>query len=295
MIHESGICFQIQRFSIHDGPGIRTTVFLKGCPLSCSWCHNPEGRSGRPEIHLLEERCIRCGACVEVCPEPGAEAAPAKCIRCGLCAEVCPTEARRLVGRAYRVDELMEEVERDRPFYEESGGGVTFSGGEPLLQGEFLLACLDACRARGLHAAVDTCGFAPADLVREVGRRARLILYDLKSLDTRMHEEATGVPLAPILENLVLLDAEDVEVWIRMPVLPGLNTDDEAIDALGGFLARTHRCRRVHLLPYHAHGAAKYARASVPAPTGFAVPTEDQMTHVAERLARFGLDVRRGG
>jgi pyruvate formate lyase activating enzyme len=307
---ETGICFQVQRYATHDGPGIRTTVFLKGCPLACPWCHNPEGRLDTPEVHLLPDRCIACGSCIAVCPDPPDDptdtAAPSaaayftaprpRCIRCGACVEACPTEARRLVGRVVTVAELLDQVERDRPFYEVSGGGVTFSGGEPMLQASFLIASLEGCHRRGLHAAVDTCGYAEPVTVLEVARLAHLILYDLKTLDEDRHREATGVALRPIVRNLQVLDGTGVEVWIRVPLIPGMNDDDRSLDTLGRFVRSLQRIRRVHLLPYHRVGFQKYERMHLAYDlAGVEPPTSARIAAAAERLAGFGLDARIGG
>lgn len=299
----TGVCFQVQRYATHDGPGIRTTVFLKGCPLACPWCHNPEGRSAAPELQLLPERCFACGSCLEVCPTrprpPAADVftAPRRgCIRCGACVEACPTEARRMVGRVVAVDDLLDQVERDRPFFEQSGGGITFSGGEPMQQSSFLIACLEGCRERRLHAAVDTCGYAERETLREVARRADLILYDLKTLDAQRHREVTGVPLEPILQNLRALDGAAVEVWVRVPLIPGMNDGDRDLDALGRFMRSLRRIRRIHLLPYHRVGAQKYERLRLAYTlAALAPPTRARVAAAAERLAAFGLDVRMGG
>lgn len=263
----TGTVFNVQRYSIHDGPGIRTTAFLKGCPLSCTWCHNPEGLSAEPEILVVADRCVTCLACMDACPSPPPVSAPegdgkdrALCVRCGACANACVPGARRLVGRQVSVSELVEELERDRPFYEESGGGVTFSGGEPLMQGEFTLACLGECRSRGLSTAVDTCGFADRALLREVAGSTDLFLYDLKVLDDAGHRELTGAPVEPILENLRELDAIGADVTIRFPLIPGITDERDNIEALGTFVRSLERIRQVHVLPYHKTASDKYAR-----------------------------------
>jgi pyruvate formate lyase activating enzyme len=313
----AGICFDIQRFSIHDGPGIRTTVFLKGCPLTCPWCHNPEGRTPGPEIHLFPDRCIACGTCHDVCPTDD----PARCLRCGECAEKCPADARRLVGRTWNAAELVAEVERDRPFFEQSGGGVTFSGGEPLAQPEFLIACLRGCRERGLHTAIDTCGYANPEILLEVARHTDLFLYDLKILDEEQHLRRTGVPLAPILANLRALDEAGARIWIRTPILPGVNDDDAAIDALATVAAGLSHSPPIHLLPYHRLGLDKAGRlrpeALAATPTEspraespaalreeplaarqaepFAAPRSERLEAIVGRLAARGLHVKIGG
>ena len=181
----SGMVFNIMRFSVHDGPGIRTTVFLKGCPLECAWCHNPEAIAGTPGVVYRPERCIACGDCVDACPHHAIresdarfDALPELCARCGTCAEACAAEARELIGRSMSVDDVMREIERDAPFYRESGGGVTFSGGEPLLQHRFLVRLLGACAGAGFHTVVDTSGYASPDVLERVAGLTDLFLYD---------------------------------------------------------------------------------------------------------------------
>ena len=295
-----GLCFDIQRYSLHDGPGIRTTIFLKGCPLSCPWCHNPESLDRRAEIRLVAARCIRCGACHEACPmhlaEPGTAPDPRRCLRCGACAAACPTLARQLVGRTLTVAGFLDAVETDRPFYDESGGGVTFSGGEPLLQWRFLVACLAAARERELHTAVDTSGFASLGTVRRVAALADLFLFDLKVLDEERHRRFTGVPLGPILRNLRALDAAGAQVWLRMPLVPGCNDDRANLEAAGRLVAGLTHVRRLHLLPYRALGEDKLARLGrEPRMDGLRPPTPQAVQDAAGLLRSFGIDVHVGG
>ncbi|MCU0305526.1 MAG: glycyl-radical enzyme activating protein [Thermoanaerobaculales bacterium] len=302
--HAHGVAvFNIQRCSVHDGPGIRTTVFLKGCPLRCDWCHNPESLDGEPEVAISGERCIACGACVDACPESGG-VRPARgpdwddgtCRRCGACAEACPGEARELIGEPRAVAELVAELERDRPFFDASGGGVTFSGGEPLCHPSFLAACLEACRERGLHTAVDTSGFAPARVMREIARRADVLLYDLKHLDPEAHRRHTGVDNAVILDNLRELSAGGAELWIRFPLVPGFNDDPDHLDALAAFVGSLPGRHPVFVLPYHAAGADKWRRLGKPGPpVEHRPPTDAELAAVAERLRSHDLDVRLTG
>lgn len=304
----TGFVFNIQRFSIHDGPGIRTTVFMKGCPLHCWWCHNPEGRDPKPAVSMLPERCIECGACVGICPNgiavPLALNASGRtnghrCTVCGSCAEVCPSGARTIVGRSYTVADIMKEIDKDRIFYDESAGGVTFSGGEPLSpkpNADFLLACLEACRDRGYHRVVDTSGFAPRETILAVARLTDLFLYDLKLLDERRHRQYVGVSSHPILENLKALSRMGSNVWIRIPLIPGINDDEENLDQTGFFIASLDRPYPVHVLPYHKVGGDKYRRLGEDYALSHLEPPEREHTEAAaERLRSFGLKVKIGG
>ncbi len=298
-----GVVFNVQRCSIHDGPGVRTTVFLKGCPLSCGWCHNPESRAFATELAVRGDLCMACGACVDACPggEEGARPGTAitggaPCARCGACVAVCPSGARDLLGTELEAAELVVQVERDRPFFAASGGGVTFSGGEPLAQARFLLACLQACRARGLHTAVDTCGHADPAAMRAAADGADLLLFDLKLADPEAHRRHTGVDNALILANLAAASAAAAELWLRIPLVPGVNDDVEALDALGVLAASLPQRHRVFLLPYHDLAAGKSRRlAEAGSGARFRTPDDAEVSAAAGRLAAFGLDVTVGG
>ncbi len=303
----TAVVFNVQRFSLHDGPGIRTTVFLKGCPLQCAWCHNPESRDGRPDLALRPERCLTCGSCVAVCPAgtAGHLAGQAvdgvsadRCQRCGACAEACPTGARELLGRLRTVDDLLAEVERDRFYHEESGGGVTFSGGEPLspANAPFVLDCLTAAGQRGLHRTVDTCGHVDTDTLLAAARQAELILYDLKIMDSERHRRATGVGNERVLGNLRALAAAGRRVWIRVPLVPGLTDDEENLTATARFAASLGAGFAVHLLPYHRTGGQKYGRLGL----GYGLedlraPAPARVAACADLVREFGLDVQIGG
>ena len=261
----SGRVFDVQRFSLHDGPGIRTVVFLKGCPLRCAWCANPESQRPGPQIAWFDSLCVRCGRCVEACVQGAVQLEDERvrtdrrlCRSCGACASACARNARRLLGREATVDEVMADVRRDAPFFRRSGGGVTFSGGEPLSQPEFLLECLRRCRRWGYHTVVETCGHVRWDDLREAAALTDLFLYDLKQLESHRHEQLTGVGNELIVENLERLLELGAPVTVRMPVIPGANDDAASLSALADFAARHEGLRRVELLPYHPLGLHKY-------------------------------------
>lgn len=260
-----GLIFNIQRFSIHDGPGIRTTVFFKGCPLRCRWCSNPESLNGYPEIVTMELRCTRCGRCREVCPvdaivldDAGRHIDRGVCNLCLKCAEVCPTGAIAVTGRWMTVDEIMSEVASDDLFYQNSGGGVTLSGGEPLLQWEFALELLKACKQRGFHTALDTSGDADWDVLEKVLKGTDLVLYDIKHMDPVKHREGTGKTNELILENARKTAAVS-RTWLRVPLIAGYNDSEENLKAVARF-GREIGAEKVSLLPYHVWGEAKYER-----------------------------------
>lgn len=303
---ESGLIFNLQRYSLQDGPGIRTTAFLKGCPLHCWWCHNPESQSPEPELALQESRCTRCGECRTVCPQNASSDASsgngrelegtAPCIRCGACVAACPSEARQMIGRRMGVDEVLAEILKDRIFYDDSGGGATFSGGEPLLQPRFLVELLAACRARGIHTAVDTCGYAPEEELLAIAPLTDLFLYDLKAIDDARHREFTGVSNALILKNLKALGRVHRNIWLRMPLVPGFNDDAEGLEAAARLAAAIPGVRQLNLLPYHKAGARKWQALGKPRELpDVASPSAEALEQAAERLRSFGVNVQIGG
>lgn len=298
----TGIVFDIRRYAIHDGPGIRTTVFLKGCALACAWCHNPESQATGFEAVLRDARCIRCGACVDACTHGAVtwtDAGPvtdrARCTACGDCAAVCYADARERVGREMTAEAVLAEVARDEPFYGRSGGGMTLSGGEPLLQPEFAAALLRGAKARGLHTALDTCGHAPWAALDRLRGDVDLFLYDVKLLDDARHRRFTGVPNGRILANLRALSEAGHTIVLRVPVIPGVNDDDANLEALAALAAALPHLAGVDLLPYHHIGADKYARLDRAYPLPGAVPPPaERMAAIARFLAERGVRVGSG-
>jgi pyruvate formate lyase activating enzyme len=261
---DSGVVFNIQRFSIHDGPGIRTTVFLKGCPLRCFWCQNPESQSGSPEIVLDRRKCTLCGACSTACPygairlEAGRPIFERRiCAGCGRCAVVCPSEARRLSGTRMTVEEVIHEILKDAKFYENSGGGVTLSGGEPLAQPEFARSIFKRCKEAELHTTLDTCGFAPWPDIEKLLEFVDLVLFDIKHLDASMHREATGQDNLLILENARKI-ARLKPMRIRVPLVPGFNDSSGAVSRIAAFVKSELGTRDIDLLAYNRMGEVKY-------------------------------------
>jgi pyruvate formate lyase activating enzyme len=261
---EKGVIFNIQRYSIHDGPGIRTTVFLKGCPLRCFWCQNPESQDLKPEILLDRKKCTLCGKCIAICPTGASRLSEETltlermvCNGCGKCVEVCPNEARKLVGRCITVDEIMHPVLRDVKFYENSGGGVTLSGGEPTAQSRFALSILQKCKERGLHTVLDTCGCAPWSMMKKLLDYVDLVLYDIKHMDPQKHYEATGKDNRLILRNVMRI-GDHKPLRIRVPLIPEFNDGPEEIRTIARFVKKELNSVPIDLLPYNKLGENKY-------------------------------------
>ena len=300
---ESGMVFDIKKYSINDGPGIRTTVFLSGCPLKCQWCHNPESQSLTPELLYRAGRCLGCGECIVTCPEEAIAFVSElrgkkiftnreKCTRCQTCIATCYSGAREFSGKEVTVDEVMSQVVRETPFYDESGGGVTFSGGEPLMQPGFLSALLKACRAQEIRTCVDTSGFANWNVFEQIRGDVDLFLYDLKHMDSEKHREVTGVPNEPILENLRRLSGLGHKVVARLPLIPGINDDEANLVESGKFLASLPQLESVELMGYHDLAQAKYEALGMEYKlVGLKSPDDEEMRNAAEVLRSYGLNV----
>lgn len=298
-----GTIFAIKRYALHDGPDLRVTVFLKGCPLSCRWCHNPEGLQASPTMLTVPGKCVGCGECVTACPQgalfPGSGGMvrdQEACTVCGLCAEVCPALAHECVGSKRSVGEVMAEIEKEIPFFAGGSGGVTFSGGEPLAQPDFLEALLLACGSLDLHRAVDTSGFASPETVARMARHTDLFLFDIKHMDPAAHRRATGVDNTRILSNLRLLAETGARIGLRLPLIPGINDDSNNIRATGLFAASLPGIRDIDVLPYHSAARNKYAKLGQPYPGDDIPPSAAaDVERAVNILQDCGLSARIGG
>ena len=297
----SGTVFNIQHYSIHDGPGIRTNVFFKGCPLRCLWCSNPESQQPIPQLMFRADHCTGCGACISVCPvsaisfrDPVVQNDRTLCTGCGACVEVCPNEAREIIGMTTTAGAVFDEVAQDTLFYAEDGG-VTLTGGETLAQPAFASAILRLCRQAKIHTAIETCGFADWNVLADVLQYTDLVLYDLKEMDPIRHKEYTGVDNDWILENLKMVnDRMDCEIWVRVPIIPGYNDDKENLLATARFVKdNLQKCTQIHLLPFHRLGEGKYEQLEKE-PNGFhsTVPEDAYMESLRDYVRSFGIDCR---
>lgn len=298
-----GTIFNLMKYSIHDGPGIRTTVFFKGCPLKCLWCHNPESHRLKPQVSKYPDRCIGCGKCINLCPtnaiyveENRINFDAKRCIQCEKCIEVCYSNSMELIGKVMTVDEVMKEVEKDSVFYEESAGGVTFSGGEPFMQYEFLEKLLTECKKKHIHTAVDTCGFVNKNILINMSSLIDLFLYDLKIMDEAKHIKYTGVSNKIILENLRELTKIGKRIFIRIPIIPGINDNDESIDETAKYLASLNGLEQINILPYHNIAMEKYKRIGQEYSLNeIKTPSHERMNEISQKLQSYGFQVKIGG
>jgi len=297
--------FDIKRYSINDGPGIRITVFMKGCPLSCVWCHNPEGISPHKQKIYTRKKCIGCKRCVENCPAQALILTPEgiksndSCNLCGQCVKVCPSLAMEMSGVEYSIDYLMGEIAKEMVFMDHSGGGVTFSGGEPLLYPDILLELLDRCRILGVHRAVDTALYVPEENLVSIMNDIDLFLVDLKHIDTVKHQQFCGVPNERILSNLRVIAEAGKDFIIRMPLIEGVNADDENIIRSAEYLSLLPWNRKeVHLLPYHATAIGKHQKlGSVynPGKIPLSPPSFERLQHCINIFKQYGITASTGG
>jgi pyruvate formate lyase activating enzyme len=295
----SGRIFALKRFAVHDGPGIRTTVFMKGCPLRCRWCHNPEGIKTTPEIGYIKKNCIGCGSCVKICKNgvympSGGELLikREKCAVCTECVGSCFADALILYGESVDSDYIMEKIIEDKEFYITSGGGVTLSGGEPLMQAEFSAAILKSCVANKIHTALDTSGYASWDAFELLIPYVNLFLYDIKHIDESRHIKYTGVSNKLIIENLKKLDCAGVPIEIRIPLIPDINDGEEHIRNAGELLSGIKNMQAIKLLKYHALAKSKYAELGLPeAMPETSTDANERMTRCEKLLKSFGINV----
>ncbi len=303
-----GFIFDIQRFAIHDGAGIRTNVFMKGCPLRCIWCHNPEGISPNPQLMYFEYKCIHCYTCVNVCPQKaiyfddhGIQKIKMDLCKvdngCRVCDNYCPTTATKIVGRFITVEELVQEVMKDANIYEDSGGGVTFTGGEPLFQPQFLKDSLKNLKEKYIHTAIETSGYASREVVKSVEPFVDLFLHDIKLFDEEEHKKYTGVSNQIIKENLKFLVkiGRAKDIYLRFPIIPGITDTDHNIEGWVKFIEEVGGFQRIHILPFH-DVSEKYKRLRMPylMPSTKA-PSEEKLKEIEEKFEEIGLEVVRGG
>jgi pyruvate formate lyase activating enzyme len=299
-----GLIFDIKRYAIHDGPGIRTTVFLKGCPLRCQWCHNPEGQESNPEIMVRSSRCVEeCQDCISQCPQSAISKQggiisvdQSKCDFCGICRDVCVYDAIDIVGREVDVQDVVDEIEKDRIFFDESGGGISFSGGEPLMQDDFLEALVEEFKRREMRVTVDTCGYAPFDVLDRIRENVDLFLYDIKIMDDTKHKEYTGASNQLIIENLRKLSEKGAPIAVRIPIIPGVNDDEENIQSIAKFLLSLDNIKHINLLPFHSGGIEKYKRLGKKTQAKTVEPpSREKIERIKKILEDSGFLVKIGG
>lgn len=290
-MEQTGVVFDIQKFSIHDGYGIRTTVFLKGCNNRCLWCHNPESLSMRPQLQFTASRCIGCGACARVCKHgvfsPDGSLLADRCVHCGDCAEVCCTKARQIIGKTMTVDEVFAQIEADRDFYNNTGGGVTFSGGEPMLQADFVAAVAKKCREAGIDVCIQTACNVPYSEFEKVLPYTDTMMCDFKVFDDTLHQKYVGVSNVRIMENLQRLASENVRLIVRTPIVGGVNDTSEEVEQISRFIQPFANLDYYELLRYHAYGLGKLEGLQMSFGQEFEVPTEEQMKQLTDIAKQY--------
>lgn len=298
-----GLVFDIKRYALHDGPGIRTTIFLKGCPLRCEWCDNPESQNSKPELIYWAEKCMGCRRCANACDQGAIrwndgnqQLIRAKCNLCGKCLEVCYSEALEQVGRYLTVEELINEIEKDRIFYQQSKGGVTLSGGEPTFQPTFAAEILKTCKNKSIHTVLDTCGYADWNIMEMIIQHTDLVLYDLKEMNSTKHKEFIGVSNERILANAEKISQLNIPIVIRIPLIPTFNDRHDNTKELSHFISNLSSVKKIEVLPYHELGIPKYSKLNREYKLGDLKPIRrENLSKIKAELELSGFDVQVSG